>query len=364
MLPKELSEDVCSLQPNVLRLCYVCKIVFNNSYEIIEEKFFEAFIVSKRRFTYKEVDEYLIYDKKPFLATDAEILKYLIPLYELTQKFKRKRIKKGFDFLSDEIKISLNKNMEIEKATIQAQTPAHSLIEECMLLANKAAAKMFKYGIFRTHEHPEAKKIENVIKELMSVGIFPKKYSSLHKTILSIQQQAQELGIRKEVDKLIIKALKQASYTATNIGHFGLGFKKYTHFTSPIRRYADLMLHRLLKAIQKSQNRKKEYILRNIEPLTVKISELEREENKVEWDFTDRKFARWAQKNIGKEFHAIIATTKVPTAIIEDKNIAGARIFIENRNIALFERVKVKIEKSDIATAKIYGSVISKEKNV
>jgi len=364
MLPRKLSEGICSLKPDLPRLAFVCKIELDGNLEPKKEEFFEAIIKSRRKYSYDRVDQFLNNNFKDIDQVDEEILKFLLPLYRLTSKLKKKRLQKGFEFSNPEIELILDENQNLIATKIERQTPSHSLIEDCMLLANKAAAKMFDYGIFRTHEEPSIEKIEELLNELATVGIFTKEFKSIHTLFLAIQKEAKNKNIKDYVDKLLIKTQKQASYTAQNIGHFGLGFEAYTHFTSPIRRYSDLTLHRLLKAILKNDKKLLEYILRNIEPLTIKISELEREATKVEWDFMDRKFARWAKENIDKEFLATITDPEsTPIAVIEDE-IVGARVYLPKEEVELFEKVYIKIIDADIATTKIIGKITRRVKDV
>jgi len=165
------------------------------------------------------------------------------------------------------------------------------------------------------------------------------------------------MGIKKYVDKLIIRSQQQARYEAACTPHFALGFDRYTHFTSPIRRYSDLILHRILKATIKNDKKVLDYILRNVEALVVKLSELEREAMKVEWDFYDRKYARYAKQNIGKKFKGVIEDKEIPpiAKIVEGK-LLGARVFLKNsERFSLFEKVDIEIVDSNIATAKIKG---------
>ena len=359
MLPRALSEGICSLKPDVLRLAFVCKIKLNDNLEPESEEIYDAIIKSRRKYSYDRVDEFIAGNFENIDDIDKEILEYLMPLYELTVKLREKRLQKGFEFKNPEIRMELDENQNLKKTYIEAETPSHALIEDCMLLANKATAKLFEYGIFRTHEEPSLEKIEELLNELATIGIFAKEFKSIHSLFLSIQKQAREKGLEKHVDKLLIRTQKQAAYTAENIGHFGLGFEAYTHFTSPIRRYSDLTLHRLLKAILKNDKKRVDFILRNIEPLTVKISELEREAAKVEWDFMDRKYARWAKENINKEFFAIVTDPEsTPIAVIEDE-IVGARIFLpkDKGSVELFDKVYVNIIDADIATTKIIGKI-------
>ena len=358
MLPRELSENMCSLKENEDRLAFTFKLTLNEKNEIIKEELFESIIKSKRKYSYEKIDEFLDGNFENKDETDEEILSWLLPLWEKIKHIRAKRLKTGLDFASDEIKMELDENGEIKNVSLEKETPSHKLIEDCMLLANKAAANLIDFGIFRVHDKPSQVTIDELYSSLASLGIEVKvDEKDFVKVVEDIQKQAKNLGIKKYVDKLIIRSQKQARYDATNSGHYALGFERYTHFTSPIRRYSDLTLHRILKATIKKDEKQLEYILRNIEALVVKISELEREAMKVEWDFYDRKYARFAAKHIGEEFEGVIEDTEIPpiAKITEDK-LLGARIFLKNKSkFDLFEKVKIEIDSSNIATAKIKG---------
>ncbi|MFP4332068.1 MAG: RNB domain-containing ribonuclease, partial [Campylobacterales bacterium] len=168
----------------------------------------------------------------------------------------------------------------------------------------------------------------------------------------------EKLGLREDVDMMIIKAQKQARYDAYNIGHFGLGFDSYSHFTSPIRRYSDLLLHRLLKAILKKNQKDKRFALKNIETINESISTLERESAKVEYDYMDRKFARWAKQNLGQNLKVTVTNVEYPAIATVKEGIVGARVFINDRmDFYLFDRLVVKITEVDLFRAKIYVRV-------
>ncbi len=364
MLPRELSENICSLKPRVDRLAFVSKIALHpKTLEPLSEEFFEAVIHSRRRFNYDEIDAYLAGDKKPTSEIDTDILSWLIPLYEITKRTRKKRLTKGFDFRSEEIKISIDSMHELISTAIETGTPSHSLVEECMLMANKAAVRGFDdHGgaIYRIHESPEISKLETLVEELATIGIFIDDYDGkdIGEMIRSIQKEAEKSGLANEVDELIIKSLKRASYSSVNIGHFGLGFDKYGHFTSPIRRYSDLLLHRLIKAKMKNDRKRTEYLMRNIEPLCALVSELERNATKAEWDFRDRKFCRWASKHKGERFTAEIVEIDpdengIAKARIVDTDIDGVVVRLEKNEANLFDRIMIEIEDTDIALATI-----------
>jgi ribonuclease R len=319
----------------------------------------DTVIHSKRRYNYDEIDKFLEGDYSKANEIDKEILKYLLPLNELTKKLKEKRLKDSFNFRSSDIRMTVDENQNLISTRIEEETASHSLIEDCMLLANKAAAKRLDYGIFRTHGDPSFEKIEKLLNDLAMVGINVKFRPELPLLIKDIQIKADEIDIREEVDKLIIRSQQKAIYEPVNSGHFGLGFEKYTHFTSPIRRYSDLTLHRLLKADLRKNKKRKEYLLRDIESLCEDISNLERETAKVAWDYMDRKWARWANEHNGEDVKAIVVDiTKSPVAKLDDE-IEGARIFLLDEEADLFEKIMVKLVEADIATARIYGKIVS-----
>ena len=360
MLPRQLSENICSLKENEDRLAFVFKITLNNKNEVIKEELFEAVIKSKRKYSYDKVDEFLEGKFEDSDDTDKTILSWLMPLWERVKKIRTKRLESGLDFSSDEIKMTLNEEGLIESIELEKETPSHKLIEDCMLLANKAAAKMIDFGIFRVHEKPSSNSIDELYESLTALGInIDVDEKNFVKVVRDIQKQAKMMGIEKEVDKLIIRSQQQARYDAKNTGHYALGFEKYTHFTSPIRRYSDLTLHRLLKSIIRKDKKQMEFILRNIEALVVKISELEREAMKVEWDFYDRKYARYAKENIGNVYKGLIEDTEIPPiAKITEDLLLGARVFLKDKKkFNLFEKVDIEIVSSNIATAKIKGKV-------
>ena len=392
MLPRALSENICSLKPDEPRLAFTFKIALNDDLSVKSEELFSAIIKSKKRFTYNEVDKILENSKNSKFSEnsnisensdpagreqnsensdpvgceaknsncDKSILNWLLPLHKLTLKLKAKRLEKGFDFRSKELKMRLDENGLIKSTHFEYETPSHALIEDCMLLANKAAAKMIAKGVFRNHAPADLKKINFLLDDLALLGIEASYDSDLAKMIAKIQAKADKMGIREDADKLIIKAQKRAEYSSTSSGHFGLGFETYTHFTSPIRRYSDLILHRLLKAKLNGDEKLFSYLLEGIEATCEDLNIKEREADKVAFDFMDRKFARWAAANIGKDFICYISEVGENTIARLDDELKGARIILPNFTCDLLTKVRVRIISSDIASTKIIGKVVEK----
>jgi ribonuclease R len=350
MLPNELSEEMCSLKEGVDRYSYVFKIYLDvEKMSVKKSELFEAVINSHKKFSYGRIDRVL--DKKfdTYTQTEKEIFDYILPLYEVTKSFRKKRLEKGYDFRNSEYSIRLDKNGKIQNIEIETSTPSHQLIEECMLLANiEASKKVNQVGIFRIHEEPPFKAISKLVDDVNALGIQAKLQSDVHSTITHIQQKAKHSTISEEVDELIIHSQTQAKYSSKNLGHFGLGFSSYSHFTSPIRRYSDLVLHRMLKTKQTPKN---------IDEICEHISNQERKVDQLVWDYEDRKYARWANDNIGLEVKAKIVDSERGIALTYGQ-IAGAKIKLDNyKGQVLYSKVRVIIKSSDVISKLISGNI-------
>ena len=362
MLPRQLSETLCSLQPHVDRLAFVFEMHLDKeTLEVTSSEVYEALIHSQRRFNYEEIDQFFEGKLQAQNENEKVVLDAIAKLRPITDKLKEKRLQEGFEFRSSEVEMKIDENQNLVATSLAEETPSHALIEDCMLLANKEAAKRFERGVFRIHEPPSQAKLQKLYQELASIGMHIEIKSTIKETIVNIQKQAKEMGIESEVDTLIIQSQMQARYAPYNSGHFGLGFDAYTHFTSPIRRYSDLIVHRLLKAINAGDTQEGSYVLRNIESLTMTISEKEREASNIEVEFMARKYARWAHEHIGETFKARITNTDPEYKAELHDEILGARINItQAQDALLFDDVRVKIEKVDIAKAQIFASVVEK----
>lgn len=359
MLPRELSETLCSLQPHVDRLAFVFEMPVNaQMIEIEEAKVYEAVIHSARRFNYDEIDAYLE-GENPQDDTDAQILTWLFPLQEMMDRFREKRMKKGYLFRSPEIEMRIDDKGMITHTEHAKETPSHALIEDCMLLANIEAAHCFATGLFRVHESPSLAKLDNLYSQLAMMGLRFKLSANLKETITNIQRAADEMDRRIEVDTLLIQTQMQAHYSPDNLGHFGLGFDAYAHFTSPIRRYSDLIVHRLIKAIQAKDKDEISKTLQPIQATAIDVSTKERESADVAVDFAKRKYARWAREHVGKSVTATVTylSEDMPKAVTEAP-IVGANLILDPlpESITLFDKVIVSIKEANIKNCKIYAT--------
>lgn len=351
MLPFELSNELCSLKPEVDRLAYVFKIHLHlETLDVEKSELFEAVINSKKRFTYGRIDRVLQNKFDQFDEIQKTIFDSLLKLYDITKKLKKKRLKTGFDFRSDEFRLNLDSEQKLLDTTLETSSPSHSLIEECMLLANVEASKrLHGFGIFRIHDEPTPNAIQKLLDEAYYLGIKIKNKSDIHATVTHLQKKAKHTPFVKQIDEMIIHAQIQARYSEKRAGHFGLGFESYSHFTSPIRRYADLVLHRILKTNK---------IPNDIDDICQSISTTERRINELVWDFEDRKYSRWAEQNKGKKIECEIVDTERHIAESK-KEILGLRIYILNyKGEKLFSKVNIKIKEVDLLEKKIYGELI------
>ncbi|PUE67291.1 RNB domain-containing ribonuclease [Arcobacter lacus] len=350
MLPPILSEEMCSLKEGLDRYSFVFKLHLDlEKLSVKKAELFEAVINSHKNFSYGRIDRVIEGHLDLYSKLDKEIFDYLIPLYEITKKFRKKRLEKGYDFRTTENRLKL-RNSELESIEVETSTASHQLIEECMLLANiEASKKVSNIAIFRVHEEPSFKAISKLVDDVNILGVNVKLQKDVHETITHIQKSAKTSMLSAEVDELIIQSQTQAKYSSKNLGHFGLGFSSYSHFTSPIRRYSDLVLHRILKTKQTPKN---------IDEICEHISLNERKVDQLVWDFEDRKYARWAYKHIGEELKVKVVDIEKAKAVCYEK-IIGMKVILENyKGQKLFSKMRVKIKSADIVTKVIVANIL------
>ncbi|MCG3659679.1 RNB domain-containing ribonuclease [Aliarcobacter butzleri] len=350
MLPPILSEEMCSLKEGLDRYSFVFKLHLDlEKLSVKKAELFEAVINSHKNFSYGRIDRVIEGHLDLYSKLDKEIFDYLIPLYEITKKFRKKRLEKGYDFRTTENRLKL-RNSELESIEVETSTASHQLIEECMLLANiEASKKVSNIAIFRVHEEPSFKAISKLVDDANILGVNVKLQKDVHETITHIQKSAKTSMLSAEVDELIIQSQTQAKYSSKNLGHFGLGFSSYSHFTSPIRRYSDLVLHRILKTKQTPKN---------IDEICEHISLNERKVDQLVWDFEDRKYARWANKHIGEELKVKVVDIEKAKAICYEK-IIGMKVVLENyKGQKLFSKMRVKIKSADLVTKVIVATIV------
>jgi ribonuclease R len=255
MLPEKLSNGLCSLNPAVDRLTLVCDAVVTAKGEIKAYQFYPAVIHSAARLTYTEVADILGNTKGPEAARRPGIVPHLLNLYDVFQALLKARAERGaIDFETTETYIVCNPNGKIEKIIPRTRNDAHRLIEECMLTANVCAADLLirnKHpGTYRIHATPTAEKLKQVRTFLKQVGLnLNGGDKPAAADYAALMKQIKERPDASLLQTMLLRSMQQAVYSPDNIGHFGLAYEAYAHFTSPIRRYPDLLTHRAIKAI-------------------------------------------------------------------------------------------------------------------
>ncbi len=255
MLPEKLSNGLCSLNPAVDRLTLVCDMVVTSSGEVKAYQFYPAVIHSAARLTYTEVAAILGNTKGQEAAKRPELVGHLNNLYQVFLALHKARAVRGaIDFETTETYIVCNANGKIEKILPRTRNDAHRLIEECMLAANVCAADLLirhKHpGAFRVHAGPSTEKLNQLRTFLRQVGLnLTGGDTPQAADYATLMQQVKLRPDAALLQTMLLRSMQQAVYTPDNIGHFGLAFDAYCHFTSPIRRYPDLLTHRAIKAI-------------------------------------------------------------------------------------------------------------------
>ena len=255
MLPEKLSNGLCSLNPEVERLCMVCDMMISADGEVSAYQFYPAVMWSHARFTYTEVAAILANTHGPEALKRKERVGDLINLHDVFQALLKARARRGaVDFETVETQIVCDESGRIEKIIPRTRNDAHKIVEEAMLAANVCSADFIAQskhaGLFRVHEGPTPEKKEILRNYLKVTGVghsisdnpSPGEFQT-------IANATKDRPDAQQIHSMLLRSMQQAIYTPVNEGHFGLAFEAYTHFTSPIRRYPDLLVHRVIKAI-------------------------------------------------------------------------------------------------------------------
>ncbi|MBE2263842.1 MAG: ribonuclease R, partial [Burkholderiaceae bacterium] len=259
MLPEKLSNGLCSLNPEVERLCMVCDMLVTAKGEVQAYQFYPAVMFSHARFTYTEVAAILANTRGPEAARRGERVNDLLNLHDVYRALLAQRQVRGaVDFETTETQIVCDDSGRIEKIVPRTRNEAHRLIEEAMLAANVCSADFIAQskhpGLFRVHEGPTPEKKEVLRNYLKAVGVgMSISDEPVPAEFQKIAEVTKERPDAQQIHSMLLRSMQQAIYTPINSGHFGLAYEAYTHFTSPIRRYPDLLVHRVIKAILAGQ---------------------------------------------------------------------------------------------------------------
>lgn len=382
MLPHELSGNVCSLKEGEDRLAFSAVFRMNDRAQVLERRFEKSIICSNKRFTYEEAQKILD-------AGKGEFVEELGVLRQLARVLKKQREHEGaIDFGDNEVKFELDEKGNVVSITRKERIETNSLIEEFMLLANREVAshisklaekvpeKNYTF-LYRIHDEPKADRIEELATFVRAIGYefgnkSKKKYSArdIAKLLKDIEGKPEEHLIRTAT----LRSMAKAIYTTRNIGHFGLSFKYYTHFTSPIRRYPDMLVHRILEShLNGKPITKKEY--EHLERLCINASEQEAKAVNAERESIRYKQVEYMQSKVGQEFSGVISgVTDWGLYVEEEKSAAEGLVRVRSigndyyqysqkeyaligqrtqKKYALGDRVRIKLLAADLSARQL-----------
>lgn len=340
MLPEVLSNDLCSLKENVDRLTLVCEMTISATGKIKRYAFHEAVIRSEARLTYNQVYSMIVGKDKLLQKKYKKLLNSLTILFDIYKVLYKERQKRGaIDFDLPEPKIIFGANRKIERITVQKRNDAHKLIEECMLCANICAARFLlkneSPALYRVHDGPSPEKLADLRKFLGELGLtlpggeipVPRDYAKLLK-IISDRPDA------RLIQTVLLRSLSQAIYHPENNGHFGLAFDGYTHFTSPIRRYPDLLVHRAIRRVLQ-KNIPKEDVSSVFEKYGEHCSMTERRADEATREATDWLKCEYMVDKVGETFGGIISS------------VTSFGLFVELSDIYIEGLIHISMLKND-----------------
>jgi ribonuclease R len=255
MLPEVLSNGLCSLNPEVDRLCMACEMMISQEGKITRSRFVEAVMRSQARLTYTEVAAVVVENDRSARSRYRPLVPRLEELYRLYQVLRAAREARGaIDFESTETRIVFGAGRKIERIVPLVRNDAHKLIEECMIAANVASARFLVRHrmptLFRVHGAPDAEKVEEVREFLKELGLpLSRSRKPAAKDYAALLEKVRGRPDEHLINTVLLRSLPRAEYSPHNIGHFGLAHEKYLHFTSPIRRYPDLLVHRAIRHV-------------------------------------------------------------------------------------------------------------------
>lgn len=356
MLPKRLSNDLCSLNVGEDKLTFTVEIVYNDNGKVISSDCYKSVINSKYKFNYDEVNEILEgKSKNNILYTDM-----LFHMNELSKKLESERNRRGaIDFDIPEIKLNLIGN-SVESIELRNRYDAEKLIESFMIAANEEIANRLMWEeiptVYRIHEAPDMFTINELNMELTKLGypiINPEHITS--SKFQKLIDKTRNLNISYLVHKMVLKAMQKAVYSPINKGHFGLASMYYLHFTSPIRRYSDLVVHRILDISLNRYMDKKEKVrlFKELKQICLHITNTEKIAQNLEMDTKNTKICEYMTRYLGDTFKAIVSGMNSSKVFVRLSNYAEATLITKNKEYIIGTEIEVLVISIDIYNSEI-----------
>ncbi len=319
MLPETLSNGICSLNPKVDRLCFACDMEIDARGEVLRSSFHEAVMRSHARLTYTQVwnalsDEVSEEDRLQGLSAVGDLLPQIRNLHALYKVFSAARSARGaIEFESSEVRFVLDNTGQVTQAGMLLRNDAHKLIEECMIAANVEAARFLEANHipapYRIHDKPPEAKYADTLEFLKEFSLSLPPWGKVQPgDFTRLLEKIRERPDAALIETVLLRSQSLAVYSPDNIGHFGLALAEYAHFTSPIRRYPDLLVHRAIKHVLHGGSAAKDwYSPREMAALTLQCSERERRADEAEREVDERYRAAWMEKHVGGRFEGVIS---------------------------------------------------------
>ncbi|MBN1327396.1 MAG: VacB/RNase II family 3'-5' exoribonuclease, partial [Candidatus Cloacimonetes bacterium] len=352
MLPEKLSNKVCSLRPDEDKLTMTVETIFDSDFNIIRQKAYQSIIKSDARFSYDEIDDLFEGKKNEIKPELAEMLRNMLAL---SRELDKKRIKRGYIKLNlPETEFIFNDEGIVIDLKRSNETESHVLIENFMLLANEFVAQKLsdKPTLYRIHEYPDEEKILSLQEILSNYKLTLTDLNDLHHSLQKVLAEMKEENYHRVFDKIILRSFRKARYSTENPGHFGLAMDTYTHFTSPIRRICDLIVHLQLK--DRLTGKPDRFSRGELENYAGKASECEKIADESEREVEIKNKLLFMKKQIGEEFTGIIVGVQPSSLLVElDSLPVSGRVELSTLKDDYYEY----FEKHQEIVGKRYGKI-------
>ncbi|RRD39919.1 ribonuclease R [Leptotrichia sp. OH3620_COT-345] len=366
MLPRKLSNNLCSLNPHEDKLTFTVEIDYDNNGKVIKNDFYKSIIKSRHRMTYSDVNSIIDGNEELMekYSDIYEMLKNMLSLSKIIRNIKKRR--GSIDFELPEIKVILDENKLVKDIELRSRGEAERIIEDFMVAANEVVAEKLFWeeipAVYRVHEDPDKAKIAVLNDSLIKFGYYLKNLDDLHPgKFQAIIEKTTGLPEGYLIHKLILRSMQRARYANKNLGHFGLASKYYLHFTSPIRRYSDLVVHRMLgKSITEfMKDREKSYYLENFDTVSSIISKTERVADKLEEDSVKIKLIEYMQDKIGNIYIARLSGMSKNKVFMELENhIEVVYNVLISKDDFIYDEENYKITDTVTGTSYTMGNTI------